>query len=87
MTLQKDAEKDKKKRCAEDNPGFEIDNAMCNANKSTKGKQNPKIAAPKTASRKKQNKNKYQSKTANATKLCAAAEIMGACGDDAPIGR
>ena len=53
MALQKDAEKDKKKRSAEDSPGFEIDNAICNANKSAKGRNNPKIAAPKTASRKK----------------------------------
>ena len=52
MALQKDAEKDKKKRSAEDSPGCEID-AICNANKSAKGNKNPKVAAPKTASRKK----------------------------------
>jgi hypothetical protein len=58
IALQKDAEKDKKKRSAEDSPGFEIDNAICNANKSAKGKNTQKVAAPKTASRKKQNKHK-----------------------------
>ena len=57
MALQKDAEKDKKKRSAEDSPGCEID-AIFNANKSAKGNKNPKVAAPKTASRKKQNKRK-----------------------------
>jgi len=58
MALQKDAEKDKKKRSAEDSPGCEMDNVICNANKSAKAKKNPNVAAPKTASRKKQNKNK-----------------------------
>jgi hypothetical protein len=56
IALQKDAEKYKKKRSAEDSPGFEIDNAICIANKSAKGKETQKVAAPKTASRKKQNK-------------------------------
>jgi len=87
MALQKDAEKDKSKRSAEDSPGFEIDIAIRNANKSAKGKINPKVAAPKTASRKKQNQNKNQSKTTSANKLCAATEIFGASGDDAPTGR
>ena len=41
VALQKDAEKDKNKRSAEDSPGFEIDNSISNANKSAKGK-NPK---------------------------------------------
>ncbi len=35
MALQKDAEKDKKKRSNEDSPGCEID-AICNTNKSAK---------------------------------------------------
>ena len=87
MALQEDAKKDKNKRSAEDSPGFEIDNAISNANKSAKGKKNPEVAAPKTASRKKQNKIKCQSKTTSANKLCAAAEIMSACGDDAPTWR
>ena len=52
IALQKDAEKDKKKRSAEDSPGFEIDNAICNANQSAKGKNTQKVAAPKTDSRK-----------------------------------
>ena len=42
MVLQKNAEKDKKKRSAEDNPGCEMDNAICNANKSDKAKKKPK---------------------------------------------
>ncbi len=58
MALQKDAEKDKKKRSAEDSPGCVMDNAICNANKRDKATKNPKVVAPKTASRKKQNKNK-----------------------------
>ena len=59
MTLQKDAEKDKNKRSAEDGPGFETDPAICNAKKSGKGKKNPKVAVPNAdSSRKKQNKNK-----------------------------
>ncbi len=49
MALQKDAVKDKDKTSAEDNPGFEIDNAICNAGKSAKGQKNPEVAAPKTA--------------------------------------
>ena len=62
MALQKDAEKDKNKRSAEDNLGFETDPAICNAKKSAKGKKNPKVAVPNDDnSRKKQNKNKYQS--------------------------
>jgi hypothetical protein len=39
MTLQKDAEKDKKKRSVEDKPGCEMDNAIFNANKSDKAKK------------------------------------------------
>jgi hypothetical protein len=40
LALHTDAEKDKNKGSAEDNPGFEIDNAICNANhKSAKGKK------------------------------------------------
>ena len=42
MALQKDTEKDKKKRSAEDSPGCEMDNAICNAQKSDKGKKKPK---------------------------------------------
>ena len=58
MALQKDAEKDKKKRSAESSPGCEID-AICNAKKSGKVKKNPKVAvANADNSRKKQNKNK-----------------------------
>ena len=56
MAVQKDAEKDKK-ISAEDNPGCEMDNAICNANKGAKGKKTPKVAAPKTATRKKPNRN------------------------------
>ncbi len=41
MALQ-NAEKDKKKRSAENNLVFEFDNAIRNANKSAKGKKNPK---------------------------------------------
>ena len=41
MALHKDAEKDTKKRSAEDNLGLEIDNAICNANKALRAK-NPK---------------------------------------------
>ena len=59
MALQKDAEKGKNKRSAEDSPGFETDPAICNAKKSGKGKKNPKVAVPNAdSSRKKQNKNK-----------------------------
>ncbi len=62
MALQKDAEKDKNKRSAEDSPGFETDPAICNAKKCGKGKKKPKIAvANADSSRKKQNKNKWQS--------------------------
>ncbi len=61
-TLQKDAEKDKNKRSAEDSPGIETDLAICNAKKSAKGKKNPKVAVANAySSRKRQNKNKYQS--------------------------
>jgi hypothetical protein len=53
IALQKDAEKYKKKRSAEDSPGFEINNAICNANKSAKGKKpkrsrRPRLTAAKT---------------------------------------
>jgi hypothetical protein len=39
MALQKDAEKCKKKRSDENSPGCEMDNAICNANKSAKAKK------------------------------------------------
>ena len=59
MALQKDADKDKNKRSAEDSPGFETDPAISNAKKYGKGKKNPKVAvANADSSRKKQNNDK-----------------------------
>ncbi len=52
MAFQNDAKKDKNKRSVEDSPGFEIDNAICNAEKSAKGKKKQRSRRPRLAAAK-----------------------------------